>query len=38
VVVFLGFAVIPVAAMTGILKKTAPAVEAGEVIVEQLHQ
>lgn len=35
VVVFLGFAVIPVAAMTGILKKTAPAVE---VIVEQLPQ
>jgi hypothetical protein len=27
-----------VAAMTGILKKTAPAFEAGEVIVEQLHQ
>jgi hypothetical protein len=24
--------------MTGILKQTAPAVEAGEVIVEQLHQ
>ena len=38
VVVFLGFAVIPVAAMTGILKKTAPAVEAVEVIVEQLPQ
>jgi succinate dehydrogenase / fumarate reductase cytochrome b subunit len=37
VVVFLGFAVIPVAALTGILKMTAPAVAAGEVIVKQLH-
>ena len=37
VVVFLGFAVIPFAALTDILKMTAPAVEAGEVIVKQLH-
>jgi succinate dehydrogenase / fumarate reductase cytochrome b subunit len=40
VVVFLGFAVIPVASLTGILKKTAdaPAVEATEAVVEQLHK
>ncbi len=40
VVVFLGFAVIPVAALTGILKTTAdiPAVEAVEVIVEQVQK
>jgi len=39
-VVFLGFAVIPLASLTGILKKTgdAPAVEAVEVIVEQLQK
>lgn len=38
-VVFLGFAVIPIAALTGILKKTAdtPTVEVVEVIAEQLH-
>jgi succinate dehydrogenase / fumarate reductase cytochrome b subunit len=40
VVVFLGFAVIPVASLTGMLKKTgdAPAVEAVEATVEQLHK
>jgi hypothetical protein len=39
-VVFLGFAVIPVASLTGILKKTgdAPAVEAVEASVEQLQK
>lgn len=39
-VVFLGFAVIPVASLTGILKKTAdaPAVEVVEAVTETLHK
>ena len=39
-VVFLGFAVIPVATLAGVLKKTAdaPTVEAVEAAVQQLHQ
>jgi succinate dehydrogenase / fumarate reductase cytochrome b subunit len=39
-IVFLGFAVIPVASLTGMLNKTAdaPAVEAVEAAVQQLHK
>jgi succinate dehydrogenase / fumarate reductase, cytochrome b subunit len=39
-VVFLGFAVIPVASLSGILKKTAdaPAIEAVEAAIEPLHR
>jgi succinate dehydrogenase / fumarate reductase cytochrome b subunit len=39
-VVFLGFAVIPVASLTGVLSKTAdaPAVHVGEVVTEILHK